>query len=101
LPQVAGAEHSTPLQWVEGRALAQDDNLVIMRANNGGQLFHINLSTVGVFDCCIDCFSTADSMERIEPSDTLCIGYLYIEDGVQVGKVWINRYACPGRTTPP
>jgi hypothetical protein len=84
LPQIAGAEHSTPLQWIEGGSLAQDENRVIMRANNGGQLFHVDLSTVGVFDCRIDCFSTANGLEKIEPSDRLCIGYLYIEDGVQV-----------------
>jgi hypothetical protein len=100
-PEFAGAEHSTPLEWVEGKALAQDANRIIMRANNDGRLLHIDLSTVGVFDCRIDCFSTPGRLDKIELTNRLCLGFLHIEDGVQVGKLWINRYECPGRTTPP
>jgi hypothetical protein len=41
-----------------------------------------------------------DDFDRTATADSLCIGYLYIEDGIQVGKLWINRNECPGRTTP-
>jgi hypothetical protein len=72
-----------------------------MRTNDGGRLYYIDLSTVGFFDCRLDCFSAVKQLNQIDPNDRLCIGYLYVEDAVQAGLVWINRYACPGPTIPP
>ncbi len=96
------ATRSTHLEWVQGTVVAQDDTHVIMRAETSGELFDIDLTTVSVFDCRIDCFSKASQgIDKIGDEDALCFYDLYLDGGVQVGKFWIDRYSCPGRTIPP
>lgn len=96
------ATRSTHLEWVEGSLVAQDGLRLVMRSDASGELFDIDLTTVAGFDCRIDCFfKVFDSLDAISDEDTLCFSYLYIDDDVQVGKFWIDRYSCPGRTIPP
>jgi hypothetical protein len=99
-PELSGAAREAP-NWVQGIALAQNANRIIMRANDGGQIYDIDISSVDFADCRIDCFLTVHKLDKIGPEDRLCIGFLYLDGGVQAGKVWVNRHACPGPTIAP
>jgi hypothetical protein len=75
---------------------------IVMRSATSGELFDIDLTTVSGFDCRVDCFyKIFDSLDEIGDEDILCFSDLYLDRGVQVGKFWIDRYSCPGRTIPP
>jgi hypothetical protein len=75
---------------------------VIMRSDASGELFDIDLTSVSGFDCRIDCFFRIfDSVGELGDDDRLCFSYLYMDGDTQVGKFWIDRYSCPGRTIPP
>jgi hypothetical protein len=96
------ATRSTDLQWVEGSLVAQDGLRVIMRSDASGELFDVDLETVSGFDCRTDCFFRVfDHLDEVSDEDRLCFSYLYLDGGVQIGKFWVDRYACPGRTIPP
>jgi hypothetical protein len=99
-PEFTGAAREAP-NWVEGSVVAQNDNRIVMRANEDGRLYRIDVGTVDFADCRIDCLRVVHKLDRIGPADKLCIGFVRIESGVQVGKVWVNRYACPGPVIPP
>jgi hypothetical protein len=99
-PEFTGAAREAP-NWVEGSVVAQNANRIVMRANEDGRLYRIDVATVDFADCRIDCLRVVHKLDRIRPADKLCIGFVRIESGVQVGKVWVNRYACPGPVIPP
>jgi hypothetical protein len=99
-PEFTGAAREAP-NWVEGTVVAQNAKSIVMRANEDGRLYRIDVATVDFADCRIDCLRVVHKLDSIGPADKLCIGFVRIESGVQVGKVWVNRYACPGPVIPP
>jgi hypothetical protein len=91
------APDSSRAQFVE-----RDGPVLTVRLES--EVIRIDLSSVGVFDCRIDCFQDIRAqVESLSQQVEFCIGYLYLEDGRQQGKLWVNRYSCEpgGRVIPP
>lgn len=60
-----------------------------------GELVELNLASFAVFDCRSNC--TLDIRDRLAPvgrEDRLCVGFVYVEDGVTRGKIWVDRPTC-------
>ncbi|MPZ49719.1 MAG: hypothetical protein GEU75_10580 [Dehalococcoidia bacterium] len=94
----------TAPDWSRARYLSRSGDVLLIVLEGKQQYITIDLGHVAVFDCRSDCFSDIGAgLEALRPDDELCIGFLYLQDGRQAGKVWVNRYTCEagGRVIPP
>jgi hypothetical protein len=98
----AAAADTAP-DWSKAQFVEREGRLLTVRLDASGDTIRIDLSSVGVFDCRINCFQDIRAqLGSIDKQVELCIGYLYLRDGYQQGKLWVDRYTCAagGRVIP-
>lgn len=98
-----GGSGARPLAWRTAVPWSREGSNLTVKLDGRGALV-LDLSGLGVFDCRTDCFrDVGEALAPLGTGDVLCIGYLYVEEGRQAGKVWVNRYSCEpgGRVAPP
>ena len=93
----------TAPDWSTAHLACRDGEQLELRLDATGELVRVDLPSVGVFDCRVDCYYSDSTLRPIDATDDLCIGWLGIRDGQQDGMLWVDRYSCQagGRVIPP
>jgi hypothetical protein len=86
--------------WQVGQPLRVSNQILTVRID--GREVEIDMRTVSVFDCRVDCFTSTRRISAFSQADTVCVGFLIERNGRQEGKVWVNRFSCEpaGRVVP-
>jgi hypothetical protein len=90
--------------WTRARYAGRKDDVLLMTIAGTEEAVIVDLrQEVAAFDCRSDCVvDVGAALPAVSQQDEICIGYLYLQGGRQVGKVWVNRYICEsgGRVIP-